>query len=312
MSHPPIRKFLLLLLVAAAPPPTAAADVLTEIDVCIAQVEFDIGLGGMAARCPALERQLRTSEWAAWLPAGWNADDGLSADSLAALRMVLARERALPAPARSLKVANLRPILATLAARNQHPQGWWARFRSWLRAALSKSDTDSGADLGRFFSRVSLPEFVLEAITYAILALVVALAGFIIVNEWRARGTRGQRPRAHAAGGALSGARVAALSWQDIEHAALAERPRLLLELIAARLTAAHRLPATASLTVRELTRAARLHNADDRERLVEVALVAERLRFSAEPVAAANLTGVLARGRELLERLDTLLPIVA
>jgi len=301
-----------LLLVAAAPPATATTNVLTEIDVCITQLEFDVGFGGMAARCPALERQLRTSEWAPWLPAGWNdPDNDVSVNSLATLRMVLVRESALSAPARSLNVANLQPILASLAAHNQAPQGWWARLRSWLRAVLSRSDMDKGADFGRLFRRVSLPEFVLDVITYVILALVVAFAGFIIVNEWRARGIRSAPLRAHSAAAALSSAPIAELSWQDIEHAGLAERPRLLLELIAARLTAAHCLPAAASLTVRELARAAQLQHADDRERLAEVALAAERLRFSDEPFAAASLTPVLARGRELLERLEMGLRIV-
>jgi len=46
------------------------------------------------------------------------------------------------------------------------------------------------------------------------------------------------------------------LSWHDVERAAPNERPRVLLELIAARLTAARRLPASGALTVRELTRA--------------------------------------------------------
>ena len=305
-------RLLLLLLVVVAPPAKAYADVLTEIDVCITQIEFEIGFGGLAARCPALERQLRTSAWAPWLPAGWNdADNDVSVNTLTALRMVLIRESALPAPARRLKVADLRPILTTLAARTQDPQGWWARFRSWLRAVLARSETDPGADSGGFFSRVSVPELMLEVITYAVLALVVALAGLIIVNEWRARGTR-RRPRpSHLATEALSNARVAALSWQEIEHAALGERPRMLLELIAARLTAAHCLPAAASLTVRELARAAQLQHADDRERLAAVALTAERLRYSDEPFAAASLAPVLARGRELLERLEMGLRIV-
>jgi hypothetical protein len=79
----------------------------------------------------------------------------------------------------------------------------------------------------------------------------------------------------------------------------------MLLELIAARLTAARRLPAAAALTVRELARAAQLQDAGDQERLVEVALAAERLRFSDEEPAPASLAAVTERGRELLERLN-------
>lgn len=82
----------------------------------------------------------------------------------------------------------------------------------------------------------------------------------------------------------------------------------MLLELIAARLTAARRLPASAAFTVRELARAAQLPDADHKERLVAVALAAERLRFSDDVTAPENLTAVMQRGRELLEQLNAAL----
>jgi hypothetical protein len=94
------------------------------------------------------------------------------------------------------------------------------------------------------------------------------------------------------------------LSWHDVERAAPSEQPRVLLELIAARLTAARRLPASGALTVRELTRAAELSDSADRERLDEVALASEELRFSTAAPTAAGVARVLERGRELFERL--------
>ena len=78
----------------------------------------------------------------------------------------------------------------------------------------------------------------------------------------------------------------------------------MLLEVLAARLTAARRLPAAAALTVRELTRAAEL-GAEDRARLLEVALASEQLRYAEQWAAPLGLAAVLERGRQLLERLE-------
>jgi hypothetical protein len=94
------------------------------------------------------------------------------------------------------------------------------------------------------------------------------------------------------------------MTWHDVEGAEPNERPRVLLELIAARLTAARRLPAARAFTVRELMRAAELSDAADRERLDELALTSERLRFGITQPVPAGIAGVLARGRELFERL--------
>ena len=53
-----------------------------------------------------------------------------------------------------------------------------------------------------------------------------------------------------------------------------------------------------------ELARAAQLADAEDRSRLLEVALAAERLRYARELAPPAGLAPVIERGRELLERL--------
>ena len=297
-----------LLIFAAALPPAARADVLGELDGCASVLEpdIDVGFERIAARCPELARDLTVSDWAAWLPDGWAAaDNNLSASSLRALHRLVLRERALPGPVGRPQVAELRPILAKLAAPYAAAQGWWARFQNWLRARLAQNEEDpqtSGWE--GYIGRLPLAQTLLAVVSYTTLACVVLLAGFVIVNEYRARGRRRRAPRTPTAYAAGRDA-VAPLDWEDIERAALPERPRLLLTLIAARLTAARRLPAAAALTARELARAARLENAADQERLIEVALASEQLRFSDEAPEAASLTAVLQRGRELLERLN-------
>jgi hypothetical protein len=300
--------FLMLLASVATLPVVARADALAELDACTLRLvpEFDVGFERIASRCPALARDLQTSDWAAWLPEGWNtADHSLSAPSLAALHMLVVRERDLRSTNNEPRVAALWPILAKLAAPERPPQGWWARLQKWLRAVLARSEQEPGSSSwGPLLGRVSLSQAVLQIVSYATLLCVLLLAGFIVVNEWRVTRMH-KRPMRAAAVAARSAPAGEPLSWDVIERAALAERPRLLLLLLAARLTAARRLPLAAALTARELARAAQLPDVEDQKRLAEVAAASERLRFSKHAPLPVSLVAVLQRGRELLERLN-------
>src|SRR3984957_5929794 len=270
------------------------------IDRCVAVLEVDVDLGfeRINARCPELARRMQGSAWAAWLPAGWNDPyNDVSARSLAQLEMLVFRELDLERGPRRPDVAALRPIVADLALRNQQGGGAWARFEAWLKRLLKAPASHAqDSSLERITKGVSIPQAILEIVTYGTLAIIVALAVFILVNEWRVAGIyRRGRKSGDAAVNAL-GQAAGPLSWQDVERAAPLERARVLLEALAARLTAARRLPASAALTVHELPRAARLQDAADRARLLDVAVAAEQLRFSAETLPAANLAAVLER----------------
>jgi hypothetical protein len=139
---------------------------------------------------------------------------------------------------------------------------------------------------------------------------VVLLAAVIVINEVRAAGLlpkRGdavrKKPGPRDTGGAPH------MAWSDIEQAPLRDKPRLLLELIVRRLSDRGNLPPAGALTVRELTRAALLPEPEDQTRLSELALAAERVRYSAGELESAALDESIARGRELLERLDASTP---
>jgi hypothetical protein len=301
--------FLFVLISGTAPPAAARVDALAELDACSMRLEpdIDVGFERIAARCPGLAADLQASDWAAWLPEGWStADNNLSAPSLAALHKLVVRERGMRRSKPRLDAGELRSILANLSAPDQEPHGWWARFQSWLRSVLARSERDPEASgLGRLIGRLSLSQALLEVVSYGTLLFVVLLAGFIVVNEWRAAGMRKRWPRAPARQPAAATGAAQPLNMGDIERAALSERPRMLLALIAERLTAARRLPATAALTARELARSAQLADVEDQERLAAVAIASERLRFSDEVPPPASLDAVLQRGRELLERLN-------
>lgn len=313
---------LLIALTAGAATVAAAAvsaeDAFGAIDECIARLNADpqAVLQIITTHCPDLPRRLQSSDWAAWLPLGWQDGyhqqatgwqgnyDHFSARALVALRTAVARELALSTNARSPHVAVLRPILADLAARNPPPRGWWERLRSWLKALFAPEPESGATWYQRLSGRVSLSEALLEWVAYVTFALVVILGAYIVVNEWRASGPQRRYTGGSSAAEQAQQDLMRPSSWHDVERAAPSERPRVLLELIAARLTARRRLPASRALTVRELMRAAELADTADRERLADLALASERMRFGLAEPAPAGVARVVARGRELFERL--------
>jgi hypothetical protein len=292
-------------LAVLAIPAVASADALAAMDACTEHLQ---GAERVAVRCPELARTLQASPWAAWLPPGWQDQyEDLSARSLASLRVGVARELALRTSSSAPQTALLRPILQDLESRKeQEPRTWWERLSRWLRG-LATPEPASESELHwyeRLIGHAQLSEVLLRWIVYTTLALVVVLAAWIVLAEWRAaRAARGIT--AHAKLGMPSlRAPKPDVSWRHIERAAPEERLRMLLALIVERLMAARRLPAARALTVRQLARSAELADAADRERLADVVFTAERQRFAMEPPSPASLARALARGHELLENL--------
>lgn len=298
---------LLLALTAFMPThPAAAQDAaLQAIDSCIRKLDPDIDVGyeRIAGRCPDLVRRLEASGWSAWLPPDWRQPgNDLSAGGLRALRELLSGPptQRIRAPG----VASLPGVLAALAQGNPDRNGWWARTKARLREIFDRRER-AGNDswLTRLIGQNGLPQTVLELTSYTALALVVILAGLIVANELRMSAVLG-RLRAGLAkrhpATTVSPQRDAP-SW---DTAPPRQRPRLLLELIVARLTEENRLPPARGLTARELTLAAQLADEKDRERLAELARLAERVRFSNVEVPSDTLVTAIEAGRALLERL--------
>jgi hypothetical protein len=306
-SRPVGLTALLILMTSAVAPIAAAQDVLGTIDSCTARLNTDVDIGyeRIAARCPELVRRLDDSGWSAWLPRDWKRPgNDLSAGSLRELRVLLARELATQTTARTPRVEQLRGILAGLDHRSHDGNGWWARTKAWLRDALERRErTEDDGWLTRLVAQIGLSQAVIELVSYGALTLVVVLAGLIVWNELRSSGVFARRGR-RGARLALATSRRDGLTWNDIERATFRHRPRLLLELIAARLTEESCLPPAGGLTVRELARAARLPDEKDRERLAELALASERVRFSDVEVPADNIEAAVEGGRKLLERI--------
>ncbi len=305
----------LALLIALCCVPAALAQQPTDerafaaVDTCIERLDpvVDIGFEKIAARCPDLARTLEQTGWAAWLPAGWkDSRNDLSPGSLAELRKLVEAELHNTTVVRAPRVQKLNEILADLGPASRDRSGLWSRFKQWVRSVFEPTaDNSDDSWFTRMRGRIGLSQTFIELVTYVSLGLIVLLAVVIVVNEIRAADVlRRRRKRELEAGAELHGVPRVQVSWQDFERAALLEKPRLLLELVAARLVALGQLPPAAALTVRELTRAARLADESDRVRLSQLALAAERARYAEETATPEVLDTAVAQGRELFGRL--------
>lgn len=284
-------------------------EAIAAIDACVPLLDaaLDVGYDRIAARCPRLARSIEQTDWAEWLPRGWNeARNDLSAGSLIELRTLIAREVALPASgAPHPRVAQLKRVLADLGPSAQERSSLWTRFRGWLRSVVERNrEEEERSWLDKMIQRNGRSQTVMELLTYGSMALITILAGIIVFNELRAAGLIRRRIRAGGDDAALRALLHKRLAWSDVERAPAADKPRVLLELVIARLTDVRRLPPAGALTVRELTRSASLDDSADRQRLLAVASVAERARYSDEALMPEAVGEAVEAGRELLESL--------
>jgi hypothetical protein len=311
----PLLCAVVLLLIAPlhAAEPDSLAAARKAIDECTPRLDAqaDVGYDRIAVRCPNLAPALEQSGIEEWLPQGWKeVRNNLSAGSLIELRSLIGRELAAQPSERKPRVEKLNEVLAGLGDQHRATHGTWLRFKRWLRELLEQRDREDREDwFDRMVHRVGLPDAIVEVVTYISLGVMVALALIVVLNELRAAGLLGRRPQARAderdAGLAMS---RPIPTVGEIERAPLVERPRMLLELIAAKLTAIRRLPpASAAMTVRELSGAVNLEAVQDREDLASLAATAERARYSESGVPADALESAYVRGRELLDSIEKL-----
>jgi hypothetical protein len=300
------RALLALLFLTPGIALAASSDPLTEIDACAARLDdkLDVGFERIAARCPTLAATLKGSSYGAWLPHDWDGrGNQLSPAGLQDLKLLLLRERRRAPVARELSVAAVPSILAGIAAADQ-PRTPWERFKAWLHRLLSVPPQHAQQNwLRRLIGLLRAPESVWRLISWVALGVVVALAATVVVNELRAAGVLRRRTRTVRAAPLLYSAQT--LTPSDIEQAEPAQQPRLLLGLIAARLTAQARLPQSRALTVRELTSVAELADPLDRARLADLAAACEQLRYSEHEPAPSVLRRALAEGAALLASLE-------
>jgi hypothetical protein len=287
-----------------------AHELLERVDACVARLdqELDVGYERIAARCPELSAALTQSAWAAWLPPDWNQPaNQLSARGLTELHTLLARSLVPGVAARAPRAQTAAAVVARILQVADSRQGWWERFKAWLRRITAAGERDPG--LEAWLSSLDFSQGVMNVLAWLALALVVAVAVVILINELRIAGVL-RAPRAAVRGGSpQDSAAQAARALNELERREPREQPALLLQLVTERLTEQGRLPPARALTARELLQGA--HLADDAERaaLAELAWASEELRFSTHEFAATNLASAIAAGRRMLARLATAAP---
>lgn len=300
------RALLALLLLVPGTSLAAASEALTQIDACIGKLDpgLDVGYQRIAERCPALPAALRESGFSAWLPHGWDqGGNHLSRRGLEDLKALVTREAGRPPGEPELSVAGVPAILAAISREDQ-PRSLWERFKTWLNRVLSvPAERQRESWLQRLFAGADIPALVWRVITWAALAVVVALGGAIVINELRIAGVF--RPRRVPATASAPAPQMRHAALAEIAQASLTQQPRLLLELIAMRLAEQARLPPPRALTLRELTGAARLADPRDRSRLASLAGACEQLRYADRELEQSALQRAVDGGRELLSSLD-------
>ena len=295
---------------AAEPGSLAAAR--KAIDDCTPRLDaqVDVGFDRISARCPGLAQALERSGVEQWLPQGWKETrNNLSVGSLTELRSLVASELATHAGARKPRAEKLGEVLAGLGDQHRATSGTWLRFKRWLRELLEQRDREGREDwFDHMVHRMGLPDAIGEIVTYVSLGLMVVLALIVVLNELKTAGLLRRRGRAGANERDPTPATSRRIpTMREIEAAVPLERPRLLLELIASRLTALRRLPPASGMTVREVSQSANLDVTQDRERLAALATTAERARYAQSGVPADVLESAYVHGRELLDDVEKL-----
>jgi hypothetical protein len=250
----------------------------------------------ITAVCPAFAAALGDDAWADTLS---YADAGqLGTQQLRDL-IALSGSYSSAAPSDGLDAGRLDAIVSELAPFELPPAlSLWDRVLRWLEERLGGGASERLAD---WLRGLSLPAAWRRALVLSVAALLVAAVGYIVFNELR-HATR-RHGRLSDGADAAPGGRVpddGSLSVAQLERAAPARRPALLLALILRRLRLGG-APIPASCTHRELAGAVDGLGRDARASLAAISGAAERVAFGGWRPDAHDVEPVLARGRELL-----------
>jgi len=303
-SQPAARALLIWLLVsagaAAAPAPI---DVLR--DCAHDAPQGARGIKKLDAACPNLNEALRALGMDALLPRGWG--DTLNPQALLDLAELSSRYDASRVHANP-SIASLREIVDTVNGKPAPPaRTWWQRLGRWLKDWLAGHDSALSGWVSRWLDDAAKSASLLKFAGYLSMALIVAAAVAIIINELRAAGVwdRGRRARSAARQPAPAAAPVpAGNSPAKFPGDGVAE----LLRQLVARLAQTGRVANERSLTHRELIARSRLDTAAQRSVFASVAGSAEQLKYGAAAATPEQLRPVLEEGRSLLAQLENTL----
>jgi len=199
--------------------------------------------------------------------------------------------------------AKLDSILAVLEVRKE-PKSLWQLFNDWL-ADRWRELFERFPSLRNPFGDMDWPWLDWDEIArsagwgcLAMLIAIVVLGPLVLLPRWRARAATSGRSLRH---GQEEAGTSRLLGFADLQHEPPARRVRLLLQIVLAELRKAGRLIEHATLTHRQLPRAATGLNESERRALGSVAVLAERVTYSHCEPSDPEVDAVVEQGRLLV-----------
>lgn len=272
---------------------------------CVAASPEGEGLEELELACPGIERALVELGYSPFIAE--QQLDTLGWYTLHDLKLLDDRYTARPAAAeQGVRTESLAAILQSLQETQQERElNWLEKFSRWIRGLSQDSQQAMPAWLQRWLEDTPLSQTIVRWMIYGALTLLVVMALGVVINELRAAGLlrrKGAKARAAAAAGAAT---AGELTIADLENAAPADRPSLLLRLLVAALVKRGRLRADRSLTHRELVARAAFDAAAQRESFGRLAALSERTIYGGMRAEGQEIDGVVAAGRALMATLD-------
>lgn len=271
---------------------------------CAARAAPEVrGIGELEAACPGVADALLETGLVAGLPQRWR--ETLAPEALRDLGLLA--DRYTDAPVRAVPDAGaMRAILDQLASEQVAPEpSWWSMLLDRLKSWLARQASGSSGWLERTLEQLARSADLITALTYVLVALVIAAAAWIIVNEVRVAGALSRRREAGASRAVPASSSMAQPDISDLDALALRDQPAMLLRLLVARLMARGLLRAERNLTHRELVSHNTIAVPQQRTCFARVTQFAERQVYGHGEPDESQLGPVVADGRELLRQLQ-------
>ena len=284
------------------------ADLATAIGECnatVASVE-DSSQIAVGDSCPDLIEEIESSQWRETLAPGWQEEFSFSQLSEFEYFAFYYDQR--PLVGSELSLLSLDEIVLGLGdAEVIDNKSLWERFVDWFNGLQSDKSDQAPGWLTEWLSNVEVSSLAIEIIFWSLSALIVAAAIGIIVTEIRT--ARDSLPRnvpktRNSAGRADLVVDDRLLTLEDVNSAALDDKPSLLLRLVLQRLESLGEIPYNPARTHREVRRAASVLGSDGLHVVSRISESAERIRFSCEKNRPQQIDEVVSAGITLVGNL--------
>ena len=210
-------------------------------------------------------------------------------------------------PAAKPSPATLARVLAELHLKPAAADGWWKRFRRWLRHWFTDEEGTFPPWLEEWLKSLSLPSWLGDVVFKVTLLTILVLAAIILFNEFRAVRWRGWAPR--RAGSTVEvarGVRNVPRTLADVRVLPLRDQPGALLQYVIAQLVHVGRLPDRRDETNRKLVFRLRTHTPIVAASFGELVNDAERSIYGAYRLDDAGATVLWHKAQTVLAQCAT------